>query len=233
MNADPAVDFVRRTSPTALKLLVVLGIFRHRNGSEACASLQWVGWASDVGTATVTRTVFRLEQDGLVEVVYIAGDKHARLTAAAAQLDLPGFLPGESHQIDDSLGLVPTTTTVKYLIPPPVDNSAPEKVSHQNDDSLLPESESALFADQTARLLARLGGVDYWSAREDVLAALAAKDTRQDVLEQVEHWGEWCALKGIAPSGVVIARNVRSGDLCELGELERLRALSVRWKGEQ
>jgi hypothetical protein len=207
---DPAVQFLQHTAPTALKVLVTLAVFHDRNGPEAAAALHWLCWAAKIGSATATRTTKWLEHEGLVQTFYIKGDKHLRLTAAAAQLPLPlSITPpnGESHQNDDSLVHSPTTATVLSIKYHTMDNLPVEKESHQNDDSLS-------FADQTARVLVKLGGVLYDQALDAVQTALEQGDKQADVLSQIEQWSGWIAahMPEVIPTmGLSIAKNLQKG----------------------
>jgi hypothetical protein len=219
---DPAIEFVRTVPSTALKYLLILAIFHERNGAEACAAYKWLTHVTGKGTATTTRTMDWLEQEAFIVTFYIAGEKHARLTAKASQLPLPfmeSLYEKVSHQNDDSLS-TGTTTTTKYLKGDPMENLPVEKESHQNDDSLtvkLGVQDRMLpleFLDQTARLLVKLGGVTYDEARHALVAALLEGDTANDIMQQIEGWGAWFVLEGITENvGRSIANNIRNGDL--------------------
>ena len=223
---DSAIEFVRTVPSTALKYLLILAIFHERNGAEACAAYKWLTHVTGKGTATTTRTMDWLEQEAFIVTFYIAGEKHARLTAKAAQLPLPfmeSLYEKVSHHFDDSLS-TGTTTTTKYLKGDPIENLPVEKENHQNDDSLtvkvVQDRMPLEFLDQTSRLLVKLGGLTYDEARHALVAALLAGDTANDIMQQIEGWGAWFEKEGITTLdgitvnvGRSIANNIRNGDL--------------------
>jgi hypothetical protein len=263
-NQDPDILFIQRLSGTAIKYLWLLAVFHDRNGVESCAELNWLTWAADMSHASTTRTIDWLEQDGLVQTLYIRGAKHARLTQKVAQLPMQTLklmmqnrlvnpqnvelleIPDLSTGVDksgpngsDHQGLM-TTTQIKKLETPQnvellaADGTEGTRVNPQNVDLLVhspttttnyihslstnfsseDENKKSDFTDQTARLLARLGGISYWDALADVKHAMGEGDQPADILHYIEGWAAWCEQQGLTEGvGKSISHNIRMGDL--------------------
>jgi len=113
----------------------------------------------------------------------------------------------------------PTATTVLMIKDHLVDNLPAEKLTPLPAESLPHKVETfgpnVSFADDTARVLCKLGGVTYPVALDAVQTALEQGDTQADILATIEQQSGFIAAhipEHIGAIGLTIAHNLKSGD---------------------
>lgn len=191
-----------------LHTLIALLLLGKPTGKDAIRKFN--GWSDEAVQDALD--VLEVAPYGLV--VAIPNGRHPlwALTATAKQMLLPvgQALPAPYVALTPlaaESGVHSPTTTTDLNKPPLLDQERLTPLRAESDYE---------FADATARLLCKLGGVLYHDALAAVNLALEAGDTQADVKEQIKAWSGWLGARGLVEGmGASIARNIRNGDLCE------------------